>query len=658
MKVIIKSSCKVPIITLFLFLSCSPQLLFGQKNNAIRSIENQVIAEWLIQIDESDSIQEIVKSVGAKSYQHLSIGQLKGFYILTFDHETLKKERVDKTLKAHKRIKWSNPNEVQKGVPKSLNDPKLNEQWHIKNTGQNGGTVGADANVTEAWDIGYTGKDVQICVIDDGVQSNHPDLSSRFMSSLSTDINTPSNGSDPIPANGDNHGTAVAGVACASGDNGIGVSGVAYEANLSGIRLLSGTYFLSDVVNALTFKMDSNHIYNNSWGPFDDGVYHSLSEITKMGLKEGASNGRNGLGSIYTWAAGNGRANNDNSNYDAYVNSIYTIGVGAHTNLGGIASYSEPGASMLISAPSNGGTLGITTTDLVGNQGYSSSDYTSNFGGTSSATPLVSGLIALMLEANPTLSWRDVQHILVEEAIKIDPTNHDWSLNGANHNINHNYGFGGVDAAALATTAKDWISVPESISDTSALILVNKAIPDGAGKSIYGMAIDTSVIVNADIVIEHVELVINTDHTYWEDLRIKLISPSGTESLLAEQRLVDSGSDIDTWTFMTVRNWGESAMGAWQVAIDDGYSADTGIWESFQLIVHGTPASCPVTQRFLENDNISSETHQAIQFVRAAGIVSNGSDVKFSAAGSIQLSAGFEIEAGGSFEATIGACND
>ncbi|MFM9159887.1 MAG: S8 family serine peptidase, partial [Dolichospermum sp.] len=131
-------------------------------------------------------------------------------------------------------------------------------------------------------------------------------------------------------------------------------------------------------------------------------------------------------------AGGNGRGSLDNSNYDGYANSRYVIAVAAHRNNsnGVFSGYSEPGANLLVTAPSNGGTLGVVTTDLMGADGYNGltdQNYTNAFGGTSSATPLVSGVIALMLQANPNLTWRDVQHILVRSAEKNDPTNTDWT---------------------------------------------------------------------------------------------------------------------------------------------------------------------------------------------------------------------------------------
>jgi subtilisin family serine protease len=147
----------------------------------------------------------------------------------------------------------------------------------------------------------------------------------------------------------------------------------------------------------------------------------------KAALQNGATVGRGGLGSIWLWAAGNGGSVSDNSNYDGYANSIYTLAIAALNDSGARSAYSEPGANVLVCAPSNdtaAGHRGITTTTT-------NSGYTHTFGGTSSATPLAAGVVALLLESRPQLGWRDVKEILIRSATKISPTHVDWMTNGA-----------------------------------------------------------------------------------------------------------------------------------------------------------------------------------------------------------------------------------
>ena len=371
---------------------------------SVREDNIQYSNDWIIQIQESQSIEEIAKKYDADNYRALKIGSLEGYYLLMYNNKSKDPSGFIQRLKSNTNIIKFERDRLIDVVKKNTNDPQITDQWHLNNTGQDQGTVGIDANVLPAWGAGYTGKDITICIVDDGVQHAHEDLSTNYRPTLSYDFND--SDTDPTGVDGDNHGTSCAGVAAATGNNAIGVAGVAYEADLSAVRLIASGFTASTAAMAVSYRQDSNYIFSNSWGPKDNGLYHQISSIILDAIQEGSTNGRNGLGSIYTWAAGNGRNANDNTNYDPYVNSIYTIGVGAHGNTGVYSWYSEPGASMMISAPSSGGALGITTTDRIGNEGYNNSNYTNNFGGTSSATPLVSGVVALMLEANPNLTWR------------------------------------------------------------------------------------------------------------------------------------------------------------------------------------------------------------------------------------------------------------
>jgi subtilisin family serine protease len=128
--------------------------------------------------------------------------------------------------------------------------------------------------------------------------------------------------------------------------------------------------------------------------------------------------------------------------------------VGAVTDQSFKAPYSEECASLLVVAGSNGGNASITTSDIQGTNGYSTTDCTSDFGGTSAATPIVSGVISLMLSANPNLGWKDVQYILMTTAIKVDAGDSDWTTNGAGREVSHKYGYGLVDANAAVLASQ------------------------------------------------------------------------------------------------------------------------------------------------------------------------------------------------------------
>lgn len=438
------------------------------------------------------------------------------------------------------------------------NDPLFSNQWHLHNTQ----VAGADANILGAWAMGYTGQGVTVGVIDSGImQTAHPDLAANLVPLASI------TSGEFVGA----HATNVAGVVGAVGDNAIGVAGAAYNAGLGTMSFGAA----SKNATAFSHRNDLISIKNNSWGPPDNGRLGFWTNVEANAIRNAINNGRGGLGVVFVWAGGNGGAG-DRVDYDNYASSRYTIAVGAINDLDRHAAYSERGSSLLISAhSSDNGRRHIWTTDRTGN-------YTSGFGGTSSASPLTAGVVALMLEANPQLTWRDVQHVLVESARKVDPASPMWELNGAGYDINDNFGFGAVDATAAVTLAETWTPVNEEISATTGAIQVGVTLPDNnpAGHSV-------TVSKSDRVRIEHVELVLNASTPHVGDLRVRITSPEGTESLLAVPRN-DPTSNYTNFVFTSVRHWGELSDGDWTVRIADERPGNTATWQSFELRVFGT----------------------------------------------------------------------
>ena len=464
-------------------------------------------------------------------------------------------------------------------------DPLFQDQWHLDNTGQGGGTAGEDVNITGAWDA-YRGTGSVIAIVDDGLEIGHEDLAPNVLAGESYDY--VDGDGDPSPTGtDDDHGTACAGVAAASGNNATGVSGAAPAASLVGFRLLGAETDVNEA-DALTRSGDLVDVYSNSWGAPDAGILEGPGPLTRDALAYGAMVGRNGLGSIYTWAGGNGWDIGDDSNQDGYANSRYTIAVAASADDGTQSYYSEPGANIIINAPSSGGASGITTTDRTGSAGYDTGNYTSTFGGTSSATPLVSGIVALMLEANPNLTWRDVQHILMTTAYKNDPTDSDWTTNAAGYPINHKYGFGRADAQAAVTAAATWTSAGPEVMTPEISSSPNLAIPDDST-----VGVSDTINVPYAIDVESVQVCFSsTDHSYRGDLDILLTSPLGTESRLAAPTRYSSSEDhFDNWCFNSVRDYGEQGQGDWTLAVSDQLADDTGTFQSWSIQIYGTTAS-------------------------------------------------------------------
>lgn len=438
------------------------------------------------------------------------------------------------------------------------NDPMLFQQWHLIN---NSAPL-FDINIEGAWNSGITGTGVVIGILDGGVSTSHPDLNDNYNSTASQ-----SGGSS-------SHGSSCAGVAAAEGNNGLGVVGAAYDAEWS--KLYYG--WSSSNVAAFGYRNDLNDIKNNSWGPSDNGNIHTMTSAEYTALENSATNGRQGLGTIYGWAAGNGGLG-DRVEYDPYASSRYTLAIGAIGDQDTRSSYNEHGSSMTVVAQSSGNVRGITTTN--------SSSYTSNFGGTSSASPLGCGVVALMLDANPALGWRDVTAILIESARKNHPSDGDWTVNAAGHDVSIDYGFGAIDASAAVAVALGWTNFTAEQTDTSGTQSVNQTIPDN-----NATGLTRTWVCNQDIEIEAMEVVININHTYIGDIEVTLTSPSGTSSLLTKQRS-DSQNNLNDYILTSLRCWDESSLGTWTVHVADRDAGTTGTWVDFEVKVYGHAPGAP-----------------------------------------------------------------
>ncbi|MCP4092319.1 MAG: S8 family serine peptidase [Planctomycetes bacterium] len=442
------------------------------------------------------------------------------------------------------------------------NDPMVPDQWHLSNNAQ----TPNDINVEPAWNMGITGGGITVGIADNGAEQGHPDLANNFNASAS------------MSAGNSDHGTGCAGLIAAEANNSIGVAGVAYDA------LWSEQPFGSASTNAATFDFQNqvNLVKSNSWGPLDIGTFYTATMMEMDALQDAVDLGRNGLGTVFTWAGGNGAAVNDRVEYDPYAADRRTIAVGGVDFWDARSPYSEPGSSLMVVAPSDNYIIGLTTTASVSN-----GSYTHDAGGTSSPAAIVAGIAALILDANPALTWRDVQHVLVNTARKCDISNPEWTVNSAGCWIHYDYGFGAVDAGAAVALAQGWISVgPEYVID-SGLIPIGVTIPDNNS---VGVAKD--IFMAETLLIEHVEVVMNANHSYVGDLDIRVISPTGTVSQLTEER-DDSSDNLYNYVLSSVRHWGENSCGTWRVEVRDLAQWDIGTWNSVQLKIYGHRGGSP-----------------------------------------------------------------
>ncbi|KAG9486782.1 proprotein convertase subtilisin/kexin type 5 isoform X1 [Eleutherodactylus coqui] len=473
-----------------------------------------------------------------------------------------------------------------------FNDPKWPSMWYI-HCSENAHHCQSDMNIVGAWKRGYTGKNVVVTILDDGIERNHPDLMQNYDPLASTDIN--GNDYDPMPrydaSNENKHGTRCAGEVAATANNSHCTVGIAFNARIGGVRMLDGD--VTDMVEAKSLSLNPQHvhIYSASWGPDDDGkTVDGPASLARDAFENGIRTGRRGYGSIFVWASGNGGRSRDHCSCDGYTNSIYTISISSTTESGKKPWYLEECASTLATTYSSGESYDrkVITTDLR-------QRCTDSHTGTSASAPMAAGIIALSLEANPFLTWRDVQHIIVRTSRQRHLNAPDWKTNAAGHKVSHLYGFGLMDAEAMVVEAEKWTTVPAQhicVENTDRQIKTIR--PDNVVRSVYKATGCADNVNHHVIYLEHVVVRITITHPRRGDLAIYLTSPSGTRSQLLANRLFDHSMEgFKNWEFMTTHCWGEKTSGDWILEIYDTPSQlrnfkTPGKLKEWSLVLYGT----------------------------------------------------------------------
>ncbi len=538
-----------------------------------------------------------------------------------------------------------------------------NSQWHLKNLGTNvaGGLAGVDINIVPHWTslgIIRTGSGINVAVVDDGLDLTHPDL----VAGVRTDIDADVAVGDTDPSHGSElgHGTVVGGLIGARA-NAAGGVGVAYGSSLVGVKIFLGggatqTAAASGLGYRATATSDVIHVSNNSWGPDLGGTeIMGLDALSLAAITAGVDQGRGGRGTVYVFAGGNSRVvydsfdvavGNDTLDYNGYGGNRRVIAVGALKPNGLVTSYSEPGIGLLLSAPGGDGADGaMVTTDWQGDSGFQAGDYTQQDPpddvngatlpnsheaiGTSFSAPLVSGAVALMLEANPQLSWRDVQHVLAHSASAIYPLAPAPAvpigvLNGAGLRFHNDYGAGRLNVSSAIALASAWQPLPPESSVTADSSATPLDIPEFPGAGIHK---DFAIVADADFTVERAELTVNITHTYRGDLKIRLIAPSGYAAAVT-QRQDDFNEDLVNWTFSSVQTMGESASGTWRVEVTDVEAIDIGTLDACTLTLYGyRPYSAPVITETFPSAVLNTQATTVVSVRTAQPAISEGGDL-------------------------------
>jgi len=531
-----------------------------------------------------------------------------------------------------------------------------------------GGVAGMDINVDPVFSgFGFAGVGVTVAVVDSGLEIAHEDLAANVVPGGSWNFLNGTTDPTNTATDGD-HGTSVAGL-IAMARNSVGGIGVAPSARLKGFNFLSSTQteqIFIDSLGGSTANPNSSDVFvfNQSFGisPTNDILIDPMDEAQYLA---GVTSLRGGKGALYVKAAGNGfldmgvRGNCaaanatqsvvsgtftglscENANFDPHNTLPYQIVTGAINASGVRASYSTAGSAIWVSAP--GGEFGrnaaldpgfislvyspaMVTTDQSGcaigdstntvNNGSAfdnggapnaACNYRNGMNGTSSATPVTVGTIALILEANPALTWRDVKHILASTARQIDAARAAvnialtggiyvaepaWLTNAAGFKFHNWYGFGLVDASAAVNLARTYPLGQLGTFANTGLIssgAINIAIPDN---SVTGSAPSTlTVPTNPVHVIEAVQISVTATHPAIGDLGIELKSPSNTTSVLKNIRDGFAGSaNLSGMVLLSNAFYGENPAGVWTIKVVDGSGVNTtaGTLTGWSIRIYG-----------------------------------------------------------------------
>ncbi len=547
-----------------------------------------------------------------------------------------------------------------------------------------GGVAGEDIQAfsstflsPENYAKGYKGNGVEIAIVDTGLEIRHEDLAANVVEDGSYNFLDGTNDPTSTVTDGD-HGTSVAGLAAGRGGNAIGIWGVAPHASLRGFNYLKNQT-LQNQLAALGYQPtvagisglnnETVSIFNKSYGSNPYLIYDLdvpsgavIAQVMDV-MQWGAENLRNGKGALYVKAAGNEYGGGSvftsswckqaidhgitcyNLNQETENNSPYQIMVGAFNADGKRSSYSNTGSSLWLAAP--GGEYGVNspgllTADQSGcDKGYSplnalvgfdrgdsgsgneSCSYFSRFNGSSSATPIVSGAIALLLEANPDLTWRDVKHILATTARQLDTglaaktlslsgsnitIQQGWVENAAGYHFSNAYGFGAVHVQNAVQMALDWKAsgthLPDLVVEGKDVLPEQTFSSDNVIASGRASGLTKTQTVASSLTLETVMVTLDISATTStanpnidpSDYLIELISPAGTRSiLLTPFNAYQSGNNMVGLVLATHAFYGESATGTWTLEItdvDDGATTrinngGIGQLDAFQLTFYG-----------------------------------------------------------------------
>ncbi len=443
-----------------------------------------------------------------------------------------------------------------------FNDPNFgSQQWYL---GPNG------INILGVYDQ-YNGAGIRIGLVDTGIDTSLADLKPNLGAG---GWNALTHTADYTNIGGDQHGTWVAQLLAAAANNGIDTIGTAWGATLVGFKMQTRDLRTPAQELELLQRQNTVDISHNSWSysgqSFTDNFLGAYAQ-QGAAIADAATTGRAGLGTVIVRSAGNDGTSGEDMNTHNYQNNRFTMAVGATDASGNVQDFSNHGAALWVVTPATA---------------------------TSFAAPLVSGTVALMLQANPSLGYRDVQAIIALSA-RFTDANEAWSpnhaagfMNGGGFRSSNATGFGMLDAHGAVRLAETWTAAPK----TEANILHYAAT--GTAFAVGDVATASNkVTIAQDLLVERVDLKIDLLHPHLGDLKLSLVSPTGTESVLLDHLGKGSygGSGELVFTLDSSQFFWESGKGDWTLKVQDTVSGSSATVKSWSLDLYGGPQTADDT---------------------------------------------------------------
>ncbi|MCE1164519.1 MAG: S8 family peptidase [Bacteroidetes bacterium] len=416
----------------------------------LQGVTDEILVQFKPYMNDADIKNYLAKN-GLMITQTLDLGGGKSFVLKVPRESGLQTMDAANEVYNSGLVNWSEPNFYYSGLlTYAPNDPFFPRQWSVRNTGNNipegiSGTAGCDMRVDSAWNITLGINKCIVGMVDSGIDTTHEDIKANLLNSLGYDF---ING-HPLQTDDMNHGTCTGGIVAAVGNNSIGISGIAPNVKLIGIKIFNaaGSTSTAALTNGLIYSWQQGEwISSNSWGG------GSPVSAADQAILDGVTNGRNGKGTVFCIATGN---SNGALQWPSTNTNVIAVGGNSPCNTRKSTTSCDGetwwganyGTGLYVVTPC----VKIYATDRMGSVGYTPTNYDSTFNGTSSATPNCAGVCALALSLDSTMSWDTLRVRISRTADKIGSYSYTSAgpLTSLGNTWNNEMGYGKVNAYRL-----------------------------------------------------------------------------------------------------------------------------------------------------------------------------------------------------------------